>query len=200
MDPEDLRNTADEVLSDPKYAAAEPSLLERAWDRFLDFLNDLLGSVFGGAVGGFGLGWIVLAMMLGLIGFFLWKVLPKGRTTRFDDGAGAGVQVDSTGRNSRREWLEIAEAADADRRFGEAIVARYRAMVAGLAERNELDDDDADTSGERRRAFVAPGERGASFGSATDTFEETVYGGQEPGPEGSAQLNADDKVVMGGRK
>jgi len=197
--PEDLRQTADEVLSQPKFVANEPSLLDRAWDRVTEFLGDLLSVVSNAtAFGGVAVGWIILAAMLGLIVFFLVRVMPRRRMTR-SAGVHAEVKTRAT-RTSRATWLAEAEAAEAAGLHREAVRARYRATVAGLVENEELPDVPGATVGELATAFEADPSRSDPFTSSGGAFSDVWYGGDDAEKDDADRIANWDQQILTERK
>jgi hypothetical protein len=176
----------------------EPGLIDRAWDRFTEFLSDLLSIVTGGsAFGGVVLGWVVLGSMLVLIVVLLWRFAPRVRSI-----APARVTATVTtepARKSRREWLVEASDAEARGSYAEAVAARYHALVAGLIERRQLPDAAGATPTELRDAFDAEARRRDPFASATDAFSDIWYGGETADAGDSSQmLDWDTRVLPDG--
>ncbi len=196
--PDELRQRADEVLSQPKFQAAEPGLLDRAWDRVLEFIGDLLSVVTGGtSFGGVAVGWFILAVMIGLILYFLVRFLPRSRRTRMTSAV-ATVDVRSN-RQSRKEWLAEAERAEAAGQHREAVRARYRATVAGLVEGDELPDTPGATVSELAEAFEAEPARTDPFASSTDAFSDVWYGDADADRSSSDQAARWDEQVLSDR-
>lgn len=192
----EARAAAREILSRAEYRQPGPSPLERAWDWLTGQLADLLAGVGGGA-GGFWFGMALLAVALGITGWLLVRVLPRGRRRRRPAPPAVGVEV-GAGRPDRRQLLALAAAAEADGRWAEAVAHRYRALVLGLAERRALPDDPAATTGELRRSLDATGDDRASFDAASTRFEEVRYGGSAAGPEDGRRLAGWDRQLVGG--
>lgn len=198
--PDVLRDRAGDVLSQPKFQADEPGLIDRAWERFTEFLTDLLTTVTSGAFGSVVVGWLVLTAMVGLIAYFLVRFLPRMRPA----GSPAPVAVVATqrSRRSRTEWLEVARRATSEGRNRDAVQAWFRATVAGLVESDELPDRPDSTVSELRAAFEGPPDRAEPFGTAIDVFSDIWYGGAAAGPAEAQQLSALDRrvVVQGDRR
>lgn len=193
--PEDLRQRADDVLSQDKYQPDEPGLLDRIWDRVTELIGDLL-SVFADSTifGGVAIGWIVLAVMLGLIVWFVMRYLPRfgsGRHPR----AQARITTEKV-RMSRAEWLAKADEADRSGLHREAVRARYRATVAGLIEGDELPESPGATPTELQAAFEADPSRADPFASSTDAFSDVWYGGSDADRTQSEQLAQWDGEVV----
>jgi hypothetical protein len=195
--PDEARRVANEILSGAEYRRPEPSPVDRAWQWLLDSLSDLLAGVGGGS-GGFWFGIALLVGAVGLTTWILWRVLPRRRPPAPPAGAEVAVRADR--RPTRGELLARAVEAEAHRRWGEAVVLRYRALVAGLAERHQLPDDPAATTGELRRRFEAGEEQRAAFERASTRFEEVRYGGSTATADDPRRLAAWDRELLGGRR
>ncbi|NNE95023.1 MAG: DUF4129 domain-containing protein [Acidimicrobiales bacterium] len=193
--PEDLRQRADEVLAQDKFAPEEPGLLDRAWERVIELISDLLSVVADSTVfGGVAIGWIILAAMVGLIVFFLYRYLP-----RYGSSGRRSVEptiVVERAHRSRDEWLAEARDAESAGRYREAVRARYRAMVAGLVDRGEIPEDPGATPNELRSAFGGSERRTAPFGSATAAYSDVWYGGDRAERADSERFATWDSDVM----
>ncbi|MDP8978533.1 MAG: hypothetical protein M3N17_08160, partial [Actinomycetota bacterium] len=119
VDPERVRRIADEVLSRPEYAAAEPSLVDRARLWVLEGLGRLLDLLFSGGraslLGTAVLGLAVLTAVV-LAARFLRRV-------RRDPERAAAVS-EPAGRRAR-DWLGDAAHHEEARRWREALRCRY---------------------------------------------------------------------------
>lgn len=172
-DPGSIKDSAREILAGRDFARSK-SLIERA----LGWLGDRLriGNAFGAGPGL--LGDLVSLLIVGLaIALLVWLVVrwrpkpkhkgePEPVRVVVDDG------VDADG------WARRAEQLEADGQLTEALRARYRELVARLAEGRALVDAPAATTGELREqvheqqpAAIAP------FDELTTLFEATYYGG-----------------------
>ena len=174
-DPEEIKETADEILSRPEYQPSPRSVLDRAFSWVNEQFADLLGGLFGRA-GSFAIGWFVLAVGLLLIAWLLWKVMPHRRFA--PDVTDARLEHEVRARASRAAWLAQADEAEAAGNWVEAVRALYRATVAGLLDQDEVDDQEGATSGDYRRSFQGSADRQQPFGTVTEVFENTWYGGQ----------------------
>ncbi len=193
--PQTLRERADEVLSQPKYAVDEPGLIDRAWDRFTEFLDDLLSVVTGGsAFGGVVVGWLILGLMLAVIVVVLWRFRPRFRSVA-PAKVSATVITEPT-RKSRRDWLTDASVAEERGSYAEAVAARYHALVAGLIERRQLPDAAGATPTELRDAFEADSRRRDPFVSATGAFSDIWYGGHAADARDSRRMVDWDERVL----
>jgi hypothetical protein len=185
--PEDLRRRADDVLAQDKFKPDEPGLLDRAWDRVTELINDLLGVITDNTIfGGVALGWVLLGLMIALIVFFLVRYTPRFGSARTSP-AEATITTHKN-RLSRVEWLARAEEADRTGLYREAVRARYRATVAGLIEARELPDSQGATPAELRDSFDAEPARHEPFASSTAAFSDVWYGGAAADRTRSEQL------------
>lgn len=179
---EDIRDSADDILARPEYQPEQPSLLERAWNWINEQFAEVLGSIFGTG-GSYLVGWVLLAVLAGVLGWFLVRVMPRNRLRRKVDDPSVETDVRTTA--GREDWLAQARAAEAAGNWREAVRARYRAMIAGLIDRQEVVDFEGATSGEYRRSFEPGPPRSDSLDQATEAFEEIWYGGS-PAAENDA--------------
>lgn len=195
-DPAVVRDLADEILSRPEYREPGESLLERI-DRvvteFIDSLLSSLGFATGGGIASW-IAWLTLfALVAAVVAFVVWMLRSGGwrRTSRVD---AASAVLSTAVERSAAEWLAEAERHEADARWREALLARYRALVAELTERDLLPAAAGRTAGEYLRHIVAQHPAAApSFAAVTELFEAVCYGGVEVGPperDGFAALAA----------
>ncbi|MEZ5228278.1 MAG: DUF4129 domain-containing protein [Acidimicrobiales bacterium] len=214
----DIKNAAEDIVSQPQYRAPERGVVQRAIDwigdrlqpvgdaisDFLEWLARRFGISAGGAggvgSGGYLLGWILLAVGAALVIWFLLRVMPR-RRLRGPKKEKPTIEQRSRHRTTRREWLDRAAVAESERDFNGAVRARYRALIAGLADADELDDDEALTSGEHLRSFETVPPRREQFASATETYERAWFGEQPVGLDDSHDLEGIDRdLIDGGRR
>lgn len=192
---EEIRQKADEILARPEYQEAKPSLVERAFNWIVEKFSEAVGGVAGSLPGGAVVGWFVVGIVLAGLGFLVWKVYPRG-SMRVVSEVSDPVIAQSERRVSRATWLERAAAAEASGDWREATMARYRALVAGLIDRDELNDSPGTTSGEYSRSFAGGERRSSAFRSVTRRFEDVWYGGAPVDQaDPSAVRHADDEVL-----
>ena len=184
-EPEDIRDSADDILSRPEYQPEPLSLLDRAWNWMNEQFAEALGSLLGTG-GSYLVGWTLLAVLAGLLGWFLFRVMPRKRLRR--NVVEPSIEADVRAIASRTDWLEQARIAEAEGNWREAVRARYRAMIAGLIDRQEVVDFEGATSGEYRRSFEPGPPRSDSLGQATDAFEQIWYGGSPAAADDSSRL------------
>ncbi len=194
--PEDLRDRAEDVLSDPKFATSEPGLIDRLVEWVQEVFSDLLEFVTDSTVfGGVAVGWILLAAMIGLIVFFLLRYLPSFSSAKAESVS--ATVLTHKNRRTRAEWLAEAEAAERKGQHREAVRARYKATVAGLIEQDELPDTVGATATELRNAFRGDPSRSDPFSSSTGAFSDVWYGGDEADQSDAARVAGWDEQVVG---
>jgi hypothetical protein len=167
---DDLRR--DLATAQQAVGPVEPSLVE----RIIRFVNTVLNWVVRRGVGALrgGPGWVVLAGLVALAAVMILRLRP-GR-------APLATMSGPTG-PAAAEWRTRAEEA---RRRGDmtaAIVALYRSLVAGLAERGLVEDRPSLTAGEVRAAAAGDPRLEAILGEATRRYERVRYGLALPGEE-----------------
>lgn len=197
VDPQEAREAADEILSRPEFQERPQSLLDRVLEWLLDRLGEVFSAFFGGGRGLI-VGYIVLALAVVAAVYFVWRVLPRRGVSM--SSAPVVIDREIRERRTRAEWLELAEAAVAERRWAEAVRARYHALTVGLAEAEELSVEPSTTSGEHRRRFaevaaIAPNRRDR-FEETVDRYEDIWFGEAEAdATDVAAAERADDEVM-----
>jgi hypothetical protein len=179
-----IRHTATEVFGRGEFQQHR-SLVE----RFMDWLQHLLPSRSGGggsfsAAGGL-FYYLALFALLVLLVFLIVVVVRgvRGRTRRqkLDD---VDTTVDPEVARTVGEWRSEAERAEADGRWKDAILCRYRELVGELVERGAVRAIPGLTTGELRAelATSAPAELDP-FSEATTLFELPWYARASTGPD-----------------
>ncbi len=185
MNPDEIRQLADDILAREEFRQPEPSVLERVQGWFEDLLGRILEAAFSGGVGSI-LGWVFLvAAVLAII----WFATRFGRTVQADRRV--GVTVEGIHRRTPAEWVAEAEAHEQAGEWKLALRSRYRALLGELIAAGLLDEVAGRTTGEYRAdlARAAP-ERAADFGTATDLFEVAWYGDRPTGQDENARFRA----------
>ncbi|WP_406268664.1 DUF4129 domain-containing protein [Streptomyces sp. NBC_00191] len=167
------REAAERELSKPMYHENDPSLLQRALDRFWDWVGGLFDSASGATPGG-PLGLLVVVLVVVLLIAALWWRLGTPRRTH--------ASADSLFGDSPRSASEhrtAAEAHAAAGRWNQAVQERMRAIVRSLEERTLLDPRPGRTADE------AAAEAGRSLPAQSDglraaarKFDDVTYGGR----------------------
>ncbi|WP_406304737.1 DUF4129 domain-containing protein [Streptomyces sp. NBC_00885] len=167
------REAAERELSKPMYHENDPSLLQRALDRFWDWVGGLFDSASGATPGG-PLGLIVVVLVVvGLLAALWWRLGTPRRTP----GSADSLFDDSP--RSASEHRTAAEAHAAAGRWNQAVQERMRAIVRSLEERTLLDprpgrtaDEAADEAG---RSLPAQSD---GLRAAAREFDDVTYGGR----------------------
>jgi hypothetical protein len=186
-DPDEVRRKAHEILSRPEYREPPKSLL----DRINNWVEDLISRLFNGiGVGSGGLSTLVAYLvLLALAGLLAWLVVWAVQSGAFSGGRGSRqegdpVIVDTDAYRSAKDWLAEAARHEAEGRWAEGLLCRYRALVVELVEREVIAELVGRTAGEyvhdvRQRDPA----RAPAFAAATELFERAWYGGAPSGPE-----------------
>ncbi|MFD9225126.1 DUF4129 domain-containing protein [Streptomyces sp. NPDC060064] len=167
------REAAERELSKPMYHENDPSLLQRALNRFWDWVGSIFDAASGAAPGGpLGL-LVVILVVIGLVVALWWRLGTPQRTpgsvdTLFDDSP-----------RSASEHRAAAEKHATAGRWNQAVQERMRAIVRSLEERVVLDPRPGRTADE------AAAEAGRSLPDHADglrasarEFDDVTYGGR----------------------
>lgn len=131
-DGEEARRWAEEELSRPAYAEAQPTPFDLVALAVRDFLADLFSAELPGGLGSTFA--IVAAVVVGILlvaAILVWGLPRATRRSRARTGELFGEIDERSAGELRREAMTRAEARDWDA----AIVLRFRALARGLAER-----------------------------------------------------------------
>lgn len=197
---QEANDRADEILARPEYREPPKSLFE----RFMEWLNDLIGSVVEALVGGTysaGLAWVVIVVLVGLS---VLMVLRFRRSWSKVAKLAAPVEIELG--DESVDWLAVAKRAEAQGDWKEAILYRYRALVAMLVDRGVLTVVPGRTVGEiRRDVAVDEPEVSRPFADASTLFESTWYGDAQVGSDDVAEFErwvgeVSDGVHRGARR
>jgi hypothetical protein len=129
------------------------------------------------AVGG-GTNLLLYVVLIVLVALLIWIIVAVvrswTRTPKVEKETDEDPVIDVP--RTQREWRSEAEAAEADRRWKDAIRARYRELVSELVDRRVADSVPGRTTGELR-ADVAANAPSVSraFSDATELFELPWY-------------------------
>jgi Domain of unknown function (DUF4129) len=191
---DEARQAAERELSRPEYAAASPSLLDRAvrwlWERFAELL-DRASEVSPGGYGGLFALVVILVLAVIAVRLAMGRV---GRVTR-----GRAALLDGTADTA----LDHRLAADAHAERGEwalAVRERLRAVVRELEERDLLDAVAGRTAAEiaAEAGRVLP-DLAEELRAAAHLFEDVWYGGAAAEPWMDDRLRATDAAVRRAR-
>ncbi|MGW0563552.1 DUF4129 domain-containing protein [Streptomyces sp. NPDC003016] len=167
------REAAERELSRPLYHENDPNLLERAIDRFWEWVNDLFTAASGATPGG-AVGLVVVVVLVVLLAVVLWLRLGTPQRT-----PSAGGTLFEEGPRSAAEHRAAAETHAAAHRWNQAVQECMRAVVRSLEERVLLDPRPGRTADE------AAAEAGRSLPGHADRlraaareFDDVTYGGR----------------------
>ncbi|MEU0087318.1 DUF4129 domain-containing protein [Streptomyces sp. NPDC006274] len=167
------REAAERELSRPMYHENDPNLLERALNRFWEWVDDLFGAASGGAPGGT-LGLIVIVLVVVALAAALWWRLGKPQR--------AATGSDSLFDDRPRDASAHRAAADkhaAAGRWNQAVQERMRAIVRSLEERTLLDPRPGRTADEAAAEAGRPlPDHADELRTAARTFDDVTYGGR----------------------
>jgi hypothetical protein len=191
---DEARAAAEHELSDPAYAAAQPSWL----DQIVNWLGDRLNDLFTGvsALSGLGFVAIVVLVLLAVLGVVAVR-LRAGGVARSSRGRGAVFEGRARSADDHRKASVNAASLGA---WDEAVRERFRAIVRELEERGVLDAASGRTVDEI--AALAGGLLPASADTlrvAAGIFDDVVYGGRPATVDGYEYLVALDNEVRTAR-
>lgn len=191
---DEARAAAERELSDPAYAAAQPSFVERIIEWVLARLDELF-SGFGALGTGRTVGLVILALVA-LTAVVIIR-LRAGRIAR-SGRVWSAVFAETT--LSAREHRRLAEEAAARGALDVAIRERFRAIVRELEERGVLDAASGRTVDEiaAQAGQVLP-THAAALRHAAGIFDDVVYGDRPATVDGYGSLVALDDEVQSAR-
>lgn len=167
------REAAERELSKPMYHENDPSLLQRALDRFWEWVGGIFDTASGATPGG-PLGLVVVVLLvIGLIAALWWRLGTPHRSATSADSLFDDIP------RSAAEHRSAAETHAAAERWNQAVQERMRAIVRSLEERALLDPRPGRTADEA----AAEGGRSlpdhtAGLRAAAREFDDVTYGGR----------------------
>ncbi|WP_326811501.1 DUF4129 domain-containing protein [Streptomyces scopuliridis] len=181
------REAAERELSRPMYHENDPNLLQRALNRFWEWVGGLFDSASGAAPGG-PLGLVVIALIVVALFAALWwrlgtpRRIPGTEPTLFDEGP-----------RSAAEHRTTADTHAAAGRWNQAAQERMRAIVRSLEERALLDPRPGRTADEAasEAGRPLPG-HAARLRTAAREFDDITYGGRTADEETYRRLSTLD--------
>ncbi|MCJ1677022.1 DUF4129 domain-containing protein [Streptomyces sp. APSN-46.1] len=187
---EPAREAAERELSKPIYHQNDPGLLQRALDRFWEWVDDLFSRASGATPGG-AVGLLVILLLVALVIAALWWRLGTPRRT----AAGPGTLFDE-GPRSAADHRAAADAHAADGRWTEAVQERMRAIVCSLEERTLLDPRPGRTADEAAaEAAVSLPDHTGDLRAAARAFDDVTYGGRTGDRDTYARLRTLDLAL-----
>ena len=183
---DEIRNGAEEILGRPEFQQPPKSLYQRALDEISERIDDLLNALISGGRGAV-LAWLVLAAVIGAVGWLLLRGLQRDRRRR-DGSSIDAVEIDA--RRPAADWAAEAARFEAAEAWRDALRCRYRWLIASLARAGVVDEIPGTTSGEYRALVGAA--RPTVAGPITDAtalFERAWYGNQPTGPDEASSFN-----------
>ncbi|MFI1458948.1 DUF4129 domain-containing protein [Streptomyces roseus] len=170
---EPAREAAERELSKPLYHQDDPGLLQRALDRFWDWVGTLFDHASGATPGG-ALGLAAIAVLVALAVAALWWRLGSPRRT-----ATGAAALFGGGPRSAADHRAAAEALAAQSRWTAAVQERMRAVVRSLEERTVLDPRPGRTADEAAaEAAAALPDHAEALRAAARAFDDVTYGGR----------------------
>lgn len=190
IDRDDAQRAAEAELARPEYLAAQPNLLQRAFDWLGHQLATLFDNALRVAPGG-ALGLLVLLAVVVLV-----VVVIRLRVGKFARANRAPRQVFEDHSRTARDYRDAAERAAAAGDFPVAVRERFRAIVRELEERGVLDERLGRTADEaaREAGLRLPGSREGLL-AAAELFDAVHYGGQRASNVDYDRLAALDRGV-----
>ncbi|MFD9473297.1 DUF4129 domain-containing protein [Streptomyces goshikiensis] len=184
------REAAERELSKPVYHQNDPGLVERALDRFWEWVDDLFGRASGATPGG-GLGLLVVLLLTVLVIAALWWRLGTPHRTATDPAA-----LFDDGPRSAADHRAAAEAHATAGRWSEAVQERMRAVVRSLEERTLIDPRPGRTADEAAAEAAGPlPQHAADLRAAARAFDDVAYGGRTADPDTYARLRTLDLAL-----
>ncbi|MFB7058363.1 DUF4129 domain-containing protein [Streptomyces vinaceus] len=184
------REAAERELSKQMYHQDDPGLLQRALDRFWEWVGDLFDHASGATPGGT-LGLVAIAVLVALAVAALWWRLGSPRRT-----ATTAAALFGDGLRSAADHRSAAEAHAAQGRWTEAVQERMRAVVRSLEERTVLDPRPGRTADEAAaEAAACLPDHAEALRAAARAFDDVTYGGRPAHPETYAHLRTLDLAL-----
>ena len=188
LDRDEARELAERELAHPRYDS-DPPLLQQAFEWIIQKINELLAAAEGTLSSAWGLA--LLALIVVVVAIILLRYGPPARRRRSHAEA-----VFGSTRRSAREYRAAADAAAEDGRWSEAVVERFRAVIADLEERGFMDVRPGMTADEaaREAGLVLP-DLASELPPAAALFDTVYYGGHQATREDDRRLRALETAV-----
>ncbi|MHC0433457.1 DUF4129 domain-containing protein [Streptomyces sp. O3] len=185
------REAAEDELSRPMYHENDPSLFQRALDRFWDWVGDLFDAAARSTPGG-GLGLLAIVLLIALLLAALrWRLGTPRRTP-----ATSGSALFDDHPRSAAQHRAAAEAHATAHRWSQAVQARVRAVVRSLEERALLDPCPGRTADEAAtEAGLTLPTHADQLRAAAQAFDAVTYGGRTADEQTYRRLTALDSDI-----
>lgn len=181
--PDDVRQAADDVLARPEFRRPEPNVVEKA----TSWLEEQFGRALQRLTSGNGASLIGWGVMLAAIAAIVFLLARFSRTVQVDPRRSATVSIERA--RSAAEWDAEAERFERDAAWKPALRCRFRALVATMVDRGQVDDVPGRTAGEYRvEVAMALPEVSGAFAEATVLFEDAWYGDRPTGARENARF------------
>ncbi|GAA0606796.1 DUF4129 domain-containing protein [Kribbella sandramycini] len=197
IDREQAAREAAEELSKSAYRESGGSLIERAVQKVLSWIAELLDGVTGASQNSHVGALLLLALIVLIVIVVLWRAGVLRTTER--SGKSQSV-FDTSKPRSAAEYRALAEQEAASGDYTAAVRSRFRACVSELTERTILDD----RAGRTAYEVVADAGRSAPalrevLQPAALAFTEVVYGNRPGNPQRYAVTVAADDAARKAR-
>ena len=190
LDRDEARELAERELAHPRYDS-DPTLLQRALEWVTEKINELLSAAGGTLSGPAGL--LLLALIVVAVTAILLRYSRLARRRRSNAESVFGAT-----RRSAREYRAAADAAAEAGRWPDAVIERFRAIIADLEERALIDVRPGMTADEATRAagHALPG-LSSDLPQAAALFDAVYYGGLAATRDDDRRLRAVEEAVRG---
>ncbi len=192
---------ADDPEVKPDTPPAESnSWFEKLFERFLKWLRDLMQrrdeqapppitppSLSGEMTGANVVMFVVLAAVVGVLAFVIWRSLPRkkveeaGADSTALDVSPLSSDPQSALSRTPETWAGLADELAAQGRFREATRHLYLALLSRLHREGAIDYDPTSSNWDYLRAFRGPGAWKPPFRELTHRFDFAWYGRLEVG-------------------
>lgn len=172
VDGEAVDGAVRRVLRDPAFTASQENWLTRLREDVRQWFLERLADLFDSGAGTV-LAWALVGLAV-VVGLLVVVRATRGlRRGAVAEGGPAAVVVT---RRPATDWLADARAAREAGDLAEAVRCGYRAVVAGLATEDALEEVPGRTVGEyRAQVRTRRPERADAFAAASEVFERVWY-------------------------
>lgn len=189
VDRDTAERLAREELSKPEYAEAEPSLIERLWRAFWEWVDGLLADLAPDVPGTFLVGLVLIVVAIAVIALVIY--LRPARRVR---GAGRTADIDAILSADQHRTRADQYANDGD--YAEAVRERLRAVNRELEDQVIIPPRPGRTATElANEAAAALGSEARLLHDAAGVFNDIWYGGRPPTAERYQALVAADEAL-----